>query len=122
MRKLEWRSPKEVLTGNTPGISMFKFHVWQKVYYLNPDVKIPRDNMLPGRFLGIAWNHGDSLCYFMRTEPTNKHSKPQILVRSVVKSTDEYKQEKNELTSPVTLNVERGLPPVSIQKNISDNM
>ena len=39
-----------------------------------------------------------------------------------MKSTNEYEQEKNELTSPVTLNVECGLPPVSIQNNISDNM
>ena len=61
--------------------------------------------MLPRQFLGITWNHGDSLCYFIRTEPKNKHSKPQILVCSVVKSTSEYEQEKYKLASLVILNV-----------------
>ena len=54
MRKLGWRKHKEVLTGDTHDMSMFKFHVWEDVCYLDPDVKQLKHDMLPGKFLGIA--------------------------------------------------------------------
>ena len=54
MRKLGWRTPKEVMTEDTPDISMFKFYIWEDIFYLDPDVKQPNYNMLPGKFLGIT--------------------------------------------------------------------
>ena len=54
MRKLRWKSLKEVLTGDTPDISMFRFYIWKDIYYLDLDVKQPEYSLLPGKFLGIA--------------------------------------------------------------------
>ena len=65
MRKLGWRTPKEVLKGDAPEVSMFKFYVWEDTCCLDPDAKQPKHSMLLGNFLGIAWNHGCSLCYFI---------------------------------------------------------
>ena len=54
IKKLEYHLLKEVLTRHILDISIFKFHIWQKIYYLEPDIKLLRDNMLPGWILGIA--------------------------------------------------------------------
>ena len=58
-RKLGWRTATEKLTGNTPDISMFRFHFWEQIEYFNPGTKQPQHGWLPGRFLGIAWDVGD---------------------------------------------------------------
>ena len=44
------------------------------------------------------------------------------MVRSIVKLIDEYEQEKKELALLVTLNINRSLPPVSVEHNISENL
>ena len=72
MRKLGQMTPKEVLIGVVPDVSMFKFHVWEDMCYLDPDAKQPKHDMLPGKFLGITWTNGDSLCCFVRKPPTDK--------------------------------------------------
>ena len=85
-KKLGWRTPMEAATGETPDISMFHFYVWQEIEYLAyDDIKLPLGQMLPGRWLGFAWDHGDSMSYYIRTEPEAKE-KPQIIVRSVVRA------------------------------------
>ena len=86
MRKLGWRMPKEVFTGDTPDASMFKFHVWEGVHCLDPDTKQPKHGVLPGKILGMSWNHGNSSCYFIRTKPSDKRKQPQTLVRNVVRN------------------------------------
>ena len=67
-RKLGWKTATEKLTGNTPDISMFRFHFWEEIEYFNPASKQPEHGWLPGRFLGIAWDVGDHLTYFIETE------------------------------------------------------
>ena len=123
MRKLGWRTPKEVLMGNTPDMSMFKFHVWEDVCCLDPDTKQPKHNMLLGNFLGIAWNYGDSLCYFIRTKPSDKSKRPQELARSVVRKYSEV--ENATLTNPdsdkAMLHVDKGLPLTSILKENNES-
>ena len=83
-RKLGWRTATEKLTGNTPDISMFRFHFWEEIEYFNPGTKQPEHGWLPGRFLGIAWDVGDHLTYFIETEKA--HGKNVILARSTIRS------------------------------------
>ena len=64
-RKLKWRTPTEILTGDTPDISVFRFHFWQEIEYFDPTMKQPLDGWLPGRFLGIAWDAGDALTFYI---------------------------------------------------------
>jgi len=66
---LEWRTPNEMSTGNTPDISgLLFFKFWEKVYYYDP----PTATEKLGRWCGRAINYGDSLCYWILTENTNK--------------------------------------------------
>ena len=84
-RKLDWRTPTERLTGNTPDISVFRFHFWQPIEYFDHSVKQPDDGWLPGRFLGIAWESGDSMTYHVETDKPKGHGRNVILVRSTVR-------------------------------------
>jgi hypothetical protein len=59
----DWRTPMEKLHGHTPDISMFRFVFWEPVWYYEPTAKFPQPNFLPGRFVGIAWDHGGALTY-----------------------------------------------------------
>ena len=86
-RKLEWRTAREKLTGETPDISVFRFHFWQPVEYFNHDIKQPGDGWMPGRFLGIAWDSGDDMTYFIETESHGK-GRPSVLTRSTVRPRD----------------------------------
>ena len=74
MRKLGWRSQKVVLRGDTPDVSMFRFHTWEDTCYLDPNVKQPECSMLTRKFLCVVWSHGDALFYYVRTSPKNKNS------------------------------------------------
>ena len=65
-----------------PDISVFCFHFWQEVEYYNPLAKQPSDGWTPGRFLGIAWDSGDYMTYYIETK--NKNNCPVVLVRSTV--------------------------------------
>ena len=98
--------------GDTPDISMFKYHIWEKVYFLDPTIKQPRDKMVPARFLGIAWQHGDVLSYYVRTEPTDSSKRPQILVRSILQNEAEYNRHQSCTSTPYS---------DSIPANVSDS-
>ena len=82
--KLNWRTPKEKLTGNTPDISVFRFHFWEPIWFYNPQIKTPRNRMQKGRFLGVAWNAGDELTYYIETEKSRDHERGEVLIRSVI--------------------------------------
>ena len=61
------------------------------------------------------------MCYFIRTKPSDKSKRPQMLVRSVVRKSSEV--ENITLTNPgsdkVMLHVDKGLPLISILKDIT---
>ena len=84
-RKLDWQTPTERLIGNIPNISVFRFHFWQLVEFYDHDVKQPGDGWLPGRFLGIAWDSGDSMTYYIKTEKPPRSGRNTILIRSTVR-------------------------------------
>ena len=81
--KLKWRTPKVILTGETPDISVFRFHFWELIEYYDPTAKQPHDGWKKGRFLGIAWESGDGMTY--KIEPiSNSIRYPQVLICSTI--------------------------------------
>ncbi len=40
--RLGWHTPHEVLYGETPDISVFRFIFYETIYYHNPNAKFPR--------------------------------------------------------------------------------
>ena len=85
-QKLDWRSAKERKTGYTPDISMFRFHLWEPIWYYVPHTKQPENSLKKARWLGFAHSSGDAMTYFIETEPEKKGQRAQILVRSIIKS------------------------------------
>ena len=85
-RKLKWRTPYEKLTGDTPDISMFRFHFWEPVEYWDPGEKQPRSGWKKGRFLGVNWSAGDSMTFFIETEKDPGEGRNVVLTRSNVRS------------------------------------
>jgi hypothetical protein len=63
---------------------MFRYVFWQPVLFFEAIVRYPRPNFLPGRFIGIAWNHGDAFTYRVWSEPDGNWSKGQELIRNIV--------------------------------------
>ena len=105
-QNLEWKTPIEVLDGMTPDISVFRFSFFEPVWYYEPTAKYPEPNFLPGRFVGIAWHHGDAFTYRIWTCPKGHHSGGQELIRNIVKSrVDDGDYGKN---SPVELEFDPG--------------
>ena len=62
-KRFNGKTSKEYLSGNTPDISVFRYSFWQPIEYLDSHAKFPNCKWKPGRFVGIAWKHGDSLTY-----------------------------------------------------------
>eukprot|EP00957_Ditylum_brightwellii_P197386 15038580-Ditylum_brightwellii.AAC.2 len=59
-RKLAWKSPLAVSTGNVQDISQFRFHLWKPIWYYNL-AKAPKDPWQKARWLGFAKNSGDTM-------------------------------------------------------------
>ena len=83
---LDNRTPTERMFGHTPDISCFRFRFWEPVWYYEPTAKHPEPNFLPGRFVGIAWDHGDAFTYRIWTTPDDEWKKGRELIRNIVKS------------------------------------
>ena len=81
---LDWRTPIEVATGETPDISnLLQFHWYQKVYYYDPKSSYPKPKEKLGYFVGIAENVGDTLTYKILTDDTR-----EVIFRSVVRAAE----------------------------------
>jgi hypothetical protein len=83
-KQLDWRTPIEKLQGFTPDISVFRFSFWRPLWYYEPTAKFPALNFLPGRMVGIAWEHGDALSYRIWTTPNDDWEQGTELIRNVV--------------------------------------
>lgn len=62
-KKLDGRTSEEVLNGDTPDISPFRFSFWQLVEYYEPTASCPESKWKRARFLGIAWESGDAFTF-----------------------------------------------------------
>ena len=85
-RYLNWRTPTEKKNGNTPDISMFRYHVWEPIWYFDPSLKIPQQQLQKGRWLGFARSAGDAFTYYVETERIETRERPSVLTRSVIKT------------------------------------
>ena len=59
----------EVHLGDTPEIPMFQFRLWEPVEVFSNCSKFPHSKLIPARFIGISWEHGDAFTYQVWTEP-----------------------------------------------------
>jgi hypothetical protein len=82
VQKLNWRTPQEVLMGETPDISVFRFTFYEPIHYHDPNDQFPKPNMLPRRFLGISRTTGDAFTFVITTDDGNR---PTMLHRSVIR-------------------------------------
>ena len=81
--------PYTKVFGDSPDISPFyKFSFYQDIIYKDVTSSFPHSTDKPGKFLGIAWDHGDILTYIIEVskpwksgDPTVRH---QALIRSAV--------------------------------------
>ncbi len=85
IRKLNWRTLHELLLGETPDVSVFRFAFYEPIYYHDPAQQFPAPNMLPGRFLGISRTTGDAFTFIITTD---SGTRPTILHRSVIRKRD----------------------------------
>jgi hypothetical protein len=90
-KSLKWRTPMEEIDGETPDISVFRYSFWEPVWYLEGPAQFPERNWIKGRFLGVAWNVGDQMCYAVCPEPKGgtppkkgKHMHGRTVCRSLV--------------------------------------
>jgi hypothetical protein len=65
---------------------MFWYVFWEPVLYYDPMATFPKPTFLPGRFIGIARDHGDAFTYRIWTEPNGDWTEGRELIRNVVKS------------------------------------
>lgn len=82
--KLGWQTPLAISEGHTPDISKFRFHIWEPIWYYDPTVKQPQDNLKKGRWLGFAHTAGDEMTYYIETE--KEKGRNTILIRSLIKT------------------------------------
>mmetsp|Transcript_5420 Transcript_5420/g.7995 ORF Transcript_5420/g.7995 Transcript_5420/m.7995 type:complete len:667 (+) Transcript_5420:1119-3119(+) len=78
--ELEYRTPHEILNGDTPDISEylnFEFYEWVKVY---DPVSFPHHREHLGRWLGPAHDVGQALCYYVLKE------NGQVIARTSVRN------------------------------------
>ncbi len=78
----EHRTPLEILTGDTPDISAFRFKPYEPVWYLKTTATLDSREWVKGRFLGMAWTTGDQMCY--KVVPEGSDKKQRIVHRSIV--------------------------------------
>ena len=84
-KSLGWSTSSEILNGDTPDISAFRFHFWQPIEYFDPTAKYPDSMWKRGRFLGIAWDSSDQFTFKLWTEPDGNWKQGGELVRNIVR-------------------------------------
>ena len=68
-RQLSYLTPHQAMTGETPDISHLRFSFFDRVWFLDKSTLAGRKAVWrKGRFTGISWNVGDSMCYFIKPE------------------------------------------------------
>ena len=68
-KTLNWKTPQEMLHGETPDISPYlHFHFYEKVYYLDPTKTYPKTKERSGYWLGVAQHIGDFFTYKILTD------------------------------------------------------
>ena len=83
-KQLDWKTSSEMLNGETPDISPFRFKFWQPIKFY--DIKnFPGSRWTMGRYLGIAWDTGDHFTFKLWSEPNGDYKKGREYTRNVVR-------------------------------------
>ena len=96
-KRLNWRTSYELLNGDTPDLSAFRFTFWQPIEYFDPVAKFPDSQWKKGRFLGIAWDTGDQFTFYVWTDHDGDWKNGSELTRNIVrprKTTASQQEEK----------------------------
>jgi len=89
---LHGRTPYEIVTGNTPDISEYCQYWWyEPIHYLEQINAFPQDKLTLGRWLGVAHQVGQALCYFVLTETG------QVIARTTVQPIPKEILETNQI-------------------------
>ena len=85
-KSLDWRTPMQVLTGETSDISIFLlFHFWEEVYYTKVSSNFPSSSTEEkGNFVGFADTVGDAMTFKILSQDTLK-----IIYRSNVRTAED---------------------------------
>ena len=80
------RVPVQVLRGDTPDISAFRYHFWQEIDYFEPRAKFPTSSWKPGWFLNIDWTSGDAFTFLVWTQDHDgSWNKGRELIRNIIR-------------------------------------
>ena len=83
---LNWQVPQSLFSNNTVDISVFRYYFWQPIEYHQPGIRFPDCKWQKGRFICIAWKHGDPFTYRIWTEPSDGDWTTGVeLVRNVIR-------------------------------------
>jgi len=94
---LHGRTPYEIVTGNTPDRSEYlQFNWYQPLFYYDP-TDFPEDRELIGRFIGVAHNVGQALCYWIL--PKSGRPIARTTVRPISEAELQTEQVRQELNS-----------------------
>ena len=97
--------------GDTNDVSYLRFYFWEEVEFLDSSICAPFNNMISGRFLGIAENAGDAFTFLVLPESELSKSRPRPLVRSVVRSRDPHAVPPQESSLPSMRNLDLDSKP-----------
>ena len=97
-KSLGWRTSYEIMNGDTPDISAFRFTFWQQIEYFDPTARFPDSQWKEGRFLGIAWNSGDQFTFKIWTEENGNWKQGRELIRNIVRPR-RRRRESNEIAT-----------------------
>ena len=83
LESIEWRTPKEKLTGVTPDISVIlQVEFWEPVYYAMDEPTFPRTSTeATGRFVGASEHVGNPMTFMILEDKNGK-----LIHRSQVRS------------------------------------
>jgi hypothetical protein len=98
--KLNWRTPLEYSQGETPDISVFRFHFWEPVWFLRGPAQMPHRKWVRGRFMGIAWSTGDAMTFVIHPDQDEELGSRTVHRSVVVPRNPDEKQPRQILKNP----------------------
>jgi hypothetical protein len=93
---LGWSTPWSRRKGGTPDISVFlQFRFYEPVYFHNPQGKFPDTRELPGYWLGVTHNIGNTMFFYVLNADTHR-----VIERSVLRSALSTRHQNKETKFP----------------------
>jgi hypothetical protein len=94
-KSLHWRTPWEMVCGDTPDVSeLIDYSFYQPIYYVaDPDAKtFPEPDLHEAYYLGPSYHHGGTLCHWIRLPDGSKISKSLLRPNYDLKKEEEVEK------------------------------